>query len=565
MSAPRPAVIIWARLRSLFSSLSLRIFLWLAGLSVLAFATYTYVNIRTTSELWQQTVLASAQRFSDLIQRSTHHSMLLNRKQDVRYVIQTIARQPGVDGVRIYDKQGFIMLSADSEEIGRQVDLKAEACVICHDKAKLLQSVPADNRMRIYRSERGDRHRVLGLINPIENLPDCSAAACHAHPPEQTILGVLDVKMSMAEADMRLEATRRQAILAAVVLVLLIGVSSAAFIDRVVRRPVRRLIEGSQRVARGDLNGRIDVSTHDEIGQLGHAFNDMTQDLQQAREEIVNWSHHLERMVVDKTEELEGALKEIQDLERRKSHFMRISAHQLRSPLATIKTSAQVLTEGYVDPGSARGRKILRGAAERVDGLLAIINELLELAKIREGHAKAPWTINVDVREMLQDILRRAKPTAQKQGIRLVPNTMDAAVLSWGVPSDLRFALENVVDNAIKYSHAGGEVRVNLESSREHATLTVADQGIGIPVELQRDVFLEFVRAPNAKHHAHQGTGLGLTIVKEAVEMHGGRVSLQSRQNLGTTVIVKLVLQNALPHEVRRGMATEKAEEESQA
>jgi signal transduction histidine kinase len=526
------------------SSLGLRLFLWLTGLSVLAFGTYAYVNIRTTSQLWKQTVLASAQRFSDLIQRSTHYSMMLNRKEDVRYIIRTIARQPGVEGVRIYDKRGFIMFSADSEEIGMQVDLQAEACVICHDQAKMPQSVRASSRVRIYRSERGDRHRVLGLINPIENSPDCSSAVCHAHPSEQTILGVLDVKMSMAQADLRLQAARRQAIAAAVVIVLLIGIFSAAFIDRVVRRPVRRLIVGSQRIARGDLKARIDVDTSDEIGQLGHAFNDMTQDLRRAREEIMNWSRQLERMVLEKTEELERAL---------------------RSPLATIKTSVEALTEGYANADSDRGQRLLRGVTARVDGLLAIVNDLLELAKIREGRAKAPWIANVDVGEIVQDVLRSTEPVARQREIRLISSVLDPVVLSWGVTTDLRFAVENLVDNAVKYSHAGGEVRIELKASTGIATLTVADQGIGIPLELQRDVFLEFVRASNAKHHATQGTGLGLTIVKEAVEMHGGSVSLQSKQNLGTTLTVKLALRNVLPPEVRLEKTADKAEEELQS
>jgi two-component system NtrC family sensor kinase len=561
MWASSPTVILRQRLRSLFSSLGLRLFLWLTGLSILAFATYTYVNIRSTSELWNQTVLASAERFSDLIQRSTHYSMLLNRKEDVRQVIQTIARQPGVDGVRIYDKQGFIMFSADTAEIGRQVDLQAEACVICHDQGGLLHSVPADSRVRIYRSAVGEPHRVLGLINPIENSPDCSSAPCHAHPPERSILGVLDVKMSMARADMRLEAARRQAIVAAVMMVLLIGVASAAFINRVVRRPVKRLIKGSQRVACGDLTGRIETDGHDEIGQLGHAFNDMTRDLRQAREEIMNWSRQLEGMVLEKTEELKGALNEIRELERRKSHYMRISAHQLRSPLSTVRTSLQVLAEGYEDTGSERGKRLLRGAGDRVDDLLAIVKDLLELAKIREGHANAPWARNLDVSEILQEVLGTATPIAQKRGVRLASSVMDRAVLSWGVPTDIRFALENIVDNAIKYSHPDGEVRIDLETSESHATLTVTDEGIGIPPELQRDVFLEFVRAPEAKRHASQGTGLGLAIVKAAVELHGGSVTLRSDGKQGTTLVVRLALRNALPGEMPLGKALEGGDE----
>jgi signal transduction histidine kinase len=147
----------------------------------------------------------------------------------------------------------------------------------------------------------------------------------------------------------------------------------------------------------------------------------------------------------------------------------------------------------------------------------------------------------------------------------LVTELKGAAVLSWGVPPDLRFALENVMQNAMRYSRPGGEVRVGLHVSGEKATISVADRGIGIPKELQHDVFLEFVRAPNAKHHAPQGTGLGLTIVKEAVEMHGGSVLLQSKEGVGTTVTVQLLLRNSLPPGVRLVTPNGKAEERAPA
>jgi two-component system NtrC family sensor kinase len=547
---------LWGPLRALFTSLSLRLFLWLTGLLVLAFAAYSYVSIRTTSEQWERTVLESAQNFSDLVQSSTHYSMLINRKEDVRQIIRTIAREAGVDGVRIYDKQGFIVVSGDPDDVGRQVDLEAEACVICHDEGAPPRSLPRGRLARIYRVQGGDEHRVLGLINPIENTPECSSAACHAHPSEQTILGVLDVKMSMAEADKRLDATRRQAFTAAAVIILLIGISSATFIYWTVRRPVHRLVEGSRRIARGDLTERIRINAGDEIGLLADAFNNMTRDLQQAREQILNGSRQLEQRVFEKTGELEKALSEIQELESRKSHYMMISAHQLRSPLATIKTSLQVLTADYVDPGSKRGQRILLGSMKRVDSLLAIVSDLLELAKIREGQANAPWARNVELTAMLQDVIGAAQPLAQRREVRLDCRVIEIVVLAWGVPADLRYALENIVDNAIRYSHPGGEVEIDLAVSGELAILTATDHGIGIPAELQRDVFLEFVRAPNAKRHAAQGTGLGLTIVREVVERHGGSVSFQSKLNRGTTLTATLALRQDPPPNARLGEAT---------
>jgi signal transduction histidine kinase len=251
-----------------------------------------------------------------------------------------------------------------------------------------------------------------------------------------------------------------------------------------------------------------------------------------------------------KTAELERALREIWDLERRKSHYMRISAHQLRSPLGTIKTSLDVLAKGYVDPSSARGRSMLEGIADRADELLAIVNDLLELAKIREGQRKAPWTRDVDVSAILEEAIGGQRARSDRRNVELVTRIENDVRVDWGVPPDLRFAFDNLLNNAIKYSHRGGEVGVSLTTSPDEMAISVTDEGIGIPDELQEDVFLEFVRAPNAKRHVSKGTGLGLPIVKETAETHGGGVDLVSREGTGTTVTVTLPLHNARPREV---------------
>ncbi len=250
------------------------------------------------------------------------------------------------------------------------------------------------------------------------------------------------------------------------------------------------------------------------------------------------------------TNELQRSLAEREQIERRKSHYMRISAHQLRSPLGTIKTSIQVLLDGFVEPGSADGRRLLEGTSARVDSLLAIVNDLLELAKIREGRARAPWARCVSLNQILADIFDAVDPLAREADVELVPHFIHegAAVLDWAVPPDLVYAFENLIHNAIKYSRKDGStVTVALAVDDENATVVVADDGIGIPEELQDDVFLEFVRAPAAKHAVAEGTGLGLPIAREAVEMHGGRIGLESTEGVGTTVTVVLPLHRAPP------------------
>jgi signal transduction histidine kinase len=260
--------------------------------------------------------------------------------------------------------------------------------------------------------------------------------------------------------------------------------------------------------------------------------------------------HETSDRLKEQSQKLKMLLKEKEELERRKSHYMRISAHQLRSPLGTIKTSLQVMTDGYLEPNSERGRRLLKGVMHRVDSLLAIVNDLLELAKMREGRAKAQWVRNVSINQILADIFDESEIQASEKKVELEPLFLSGrnAILDWGVPPDLVYALSDLVANGIKYSsHEGGKVTTNVEINEGTALITISDNGIGIPEDWLEDIFLEFVRAPNAKHHQIEGTGLGLSIVYEAVNMHGGSISVESTEGVGTTFKVTLPLHYTPP------------------
>jgi len=252
-----------------------------------------------------------------------------------------------------------------------------------------------------------------------------------------------------------------------------------------------------------------------------------------------------------RSEELRRVVDEMEAVERRKSHYMRISAHQLRSPLGTIRMSLRVLTDGFLDPSSAQGRELLNDAADRMGDLLTTVNDLLDLAKIREGRRKAPWRRQILLNQLLADLSDSLMPAAAVRGIDITPEFESVTILDWGVPPDLVHAFENLIYNAIKYSHPGGTVIVRLERDDGHAVVRVIDQGIGIPEDLHDDIFFEFVRAPNAKRHAAEGTGLGLAIVREVVEAHGGAVSVEAPTGQGTTFRVTLPLDH-VPEDAER-------------
>jgi signal transduction histidine kinase len=243
----------------------------------------------------------------------------------------------------------------------------------------------------------------------------------------------------------------------------------------------------------------------------------------------------------EKTAALEAILAELRRVEERKSKFMLLSAHQLRSPLGTVKTSLEVLRQGYVECGSPRGRRLLDGASERVDGLLAIVSDLLDLAKLREGDRRAPWADNVNLKQLVKDLLDALEPYAQGRGVAFRPE-LSSAVLSRGIPPDLVYAIENLIQNAVKYSHPGSEIEIGLTVVDGDAEIVVHDHGIGIPPEYLEDVFVEFVRAPNAKSYTAEGTGLGLAIVREVAAKHGGTVGVRSELGAGSVFSMRLPL-----------------------
>ena len=189
-------------------SLSAKLNVLLLGAMVAIFALLGYLNVRLHRQHLEQNTLLSAERISDVIKHGTTDYMLRNDRQGMHHSIQAMAAEPGMERIRIFDKDGRITYSTDPAEQNHVVDKSAEACYGCHAQSQPLARLNRPDRFRIYRNESGTR--VLGIITPIENQPACANASCHAHPAEQQILGVLDTNVSLAKADVQLaESSRR--------------------------------------------------------------------------------------------------------------------------------------------------------------------------------------------------------------------------------------------------------------------------------------------------------------------------------------------------------------------
>ena len=193
------------RWKRLTNSISAKLIGSLLAVMVVIFALLGYLNIRLHRQHLEAATLASAERVSDVIKRSTTYYMLRNDREGLYHAIQTMADEPGMIKVRIFDQEGRISYSTDPAEVSHVLDKTAEACYGCHTQSQPLARLNRPDRFRIYRN--GGGHRVLGIITPIENQPGCSNAECHAHPASQQVLGVLDTNLSLAKTDV---ATRGQ-------------------------------------------------------------------------------------------------------------------------------------------------------------------------------------------------------------------------------------------------------------------------------------------------------------------------------------------------------------------
>ncbi len=225
-----------------------------------------------------------AGQLSETIGSSTFYDMLENRRPALRREIETIGRQKGIDKIRLVNRVGRIKFSSDRDEIGRGFTESSGPCLACHQGNEPLDRLPEKAEVRVFRAE--DGHRVLGVIRPIHNEARCWNAGCHAHKRTEQILGVLDVNLSLEEADRRIAADRRQLILLA-----LLAIAASSLLlwwlnERLVVRPVATLIAGTRRVAEGDLHFTLPATASHELGDLARSFNDMTRRLGEAQRQL---------------------------------------------------------------------------------------------------------------------------------------------------------------------------------------------------------------------------------------------------------------------------------------
>jgi len=519
-------------------SLSVKLVFLLAVSMTLVFGLLGFFIVRLHRQHLEQSTLVAAERVSDVIRRSTTYDMMRNDREGLYHTIQTIADEPGMVKVRIFDQEGRIGYSTDTAEVSHVLDKKAEACYGCHNQSQPLTRLNRPDRFRIYRI--GNGQRVLGIITPIENQPGCANADCHAHPASQQVLGVLDTNLSLAKADEQLAVSSARMMAYTAGAMLIVALLSWLFVWRVVGVPIQALKKGTEHLSQGELGYQIQVQSRDEVGDLAHSFNDMSRQLRAANEEIVNWAKTLEDRVEQKTKELNRAHDHMLHVEKMASlgKMAAVVAHEVNNPLSGILTYAKLLRK-WVGSGQVAKEKhdealecleLIAAESRRCGDL---IKNLLTLSRT------APMNVQFsDLHSVIDRCLLLVRHQLEMGGVELqLRRGKDFPLVSCD-PAQIEQVLLALIMNAIDAMPRGGNlwIETRLSSDEAEVEILVRDDGAGIAPDVLEHIFEPFLTTKERGH----GVGLGLAISRGIVERHNGRIEVQSEFGKGTTFTISL-------------------------
>jgi signal transduction histidine kinase len=346
--------------------------------------------------------------------------------------------------------------------------------------------------------------------------------------------GALDIAASRAETSAG-EATRAlyQALALMLASIALAMMGAAYVIVRVVR-PLRQITQALNATNAGEAAREIAFDDRaDEIGQFSRALNLFQRNMAEKKT--------LEMEMLRKNVEMEAAVT----ASRIKSEFLANMSHELRTPLNAVIGFSDMMLHKAFGPLPERYAEYARLIHESGSHLLNLVSDILDLAKIEAG--KMVLDIKeTDLGGVVDSCLQLSAGMADSRQVSLIKDVPDAAVLIQADGRACKQILLNLLSNAVKFSKPGGSVKVSLEMKNDFVRLRVRDKGIGIPDHVLPRLGKAFEQAANDPMLAREGTGLGLALVRQLADAHGGTVHLASAENVGTCVTVELPLRAAV-------------------
>jgi two-component system, NtrC family, sensor kinase len=497
------------------TQISHKIIVAVGSVTLVIIGIFAYGILSAHREQLISEVRRNAHQVSETVKNSTHHDMLLNQRESVHRIINTIGKQDGIKKVRIFNKDGAIIYSTDPHDAGRMVDKKAEACYACHAVDRPLERLPISERTRIFQLP--ESGRVLGIINPIYNEPSCWQGDCHAHEPTQKVLGVLDVSMSLDEVDRDMQSSQRRLLLFGIVAIGAVSLMIYLLVNRIVLKPLNAIVAATRKVAAGDLHYMIALPKRDEIGMLAGSFNEMTKKLSDAQRQV----YQSQKLAA--VGQLAAGV-----------------AHEINNPLTGVLSYSSFLLKRAAEmPEFKDDLDVIVRETQRCRG---IVKGLLDFAR-QSPPEKHPSDIN----EVVERAIRIVQAQLAARRVDVQKHLCADLPLVNADANQIQQIIVNLLLNANDAIGEGGgtvtlvtDVKANGGTAQSPATaveISVRDTGCGIPTAHLERLFEPFFSTKGGK-----GTGLGLAVAWGIVEKHNGRIDVESEVGTGTTFRVLLPL-----------------------
>ena len=314
---------------------------------------------------------------------------------------------------------------------------------------------------------------------------------------------------------------------------LVIGLTFSSIISDSISTRTQRLVSVMQKVQAGDLTLRVYPTGTDEIDTLARQFNQMVEELEQQDQQMKLINTHLEELVEKRTDELRDSLDQLRELDRMKTEFFSNVSHELRTPLMMILSPiAQALKEESI---SAEQKQLLNVADVNAQRLLKEINHLLEFSAVEAGQVELSLK-DFRLKELIERIVYAAAPLATHRQVTLTHAEDLPASSIYADEDKIETVLVNLISNAIKFTPPNGQVHVQLTVDQDKGCcrVIVEDTGIGISLANRNRIFSRFSSVDGSTTRGYSGTGLGLALSKELVELHGGTIDFESEPGCGS-------------------------------
>jgi len=525
-----------SRSQKILTSINTRLFISIGLATLIIFGVFSYVFIGQQKGQHMADSFREISIFSELITRSTRFNMPIGNRECIHRMMKIIGNQSGVEQVRMFNKKGEITFSTRDEEIGTFVDMNAESCNKCHLGETPLRFLSESARMRMF-DRKG--YRVLARTTPIYNEPTCYNGSCHVHTKDEEILGTLDIGMSLAAVDDEIRESRLIFIIFTLVTIACFAVILAFFLHRMVTKPVKQLVSGTQKVARGDLDAEIPVKTKDEIGQLAISFNHMLRDLKTANEEIQSWNIELERRIEERTRKLTLARAKLIQSEKMASMGILASsvAHEINNPLQGILTYIKLMLkvisgEKLDEERLGNFRNYLQLMGTEIERCGDMVKNLLVFSKQTKLSIEES-----DINSIIKNSLVLVENKIRLQNIEVESELAESLPKIYCDIKQIQQTLIALFINAVEAMPGGGSLKIiSREVDRTHVEIVVIDTGVGIPADRLKNIFDPFFTTKDSA----KSTGLGLFVAYGIIKEHKGTIEAHSEEGKGTQFHIKL-------------------------